>query len=351
MKSGKGIASQSIEVSQAAEAGTARQASRAMAHALGFGARESEEVAIVVSELASNLLKHAGRGTLTLIPIRETERAGIQIESVDHGPGIGDIEQAITDGFSTAGSLGYGLGAVNRLMDDFGIASRGQGGKGTRIVCQRWRSLKNPAVKPCPLDLGAATRPHPAMVKNGDAFVLERWGESALVGVIDGVGHGQSAFQAALEARLFVENHFDRPLDALFFGVGRACRGTQGVVMALARFDWGSEKLTFASVGNIESRVFECPQKMNFNQRRGLIGLNAPNPVVTEHRWEPSQVMVMHSDGVSAHWEWGDYPKLRNASAVGAAQQLLHRLARDNDDATVVVVKGAQPPGQIAKGR
>jgi hypothetical protein len=54
---------------------------------------------------------------------------------------------------------------------------------------------------------------------------------------------------------------------------------------------------------------------------------------------------------VSARWEWDDYPELRDASAVSAAQQLLHRQARDNDDATVLVVKGAQPPGQIAKGR
>ena len=351
MKSGKGIPSQSIEVSQGADVDTVRQAGKTMAQALGFGVREREEVVIVVSELATNVLKHAGRGTLTLIPIRASERAGIQIECVDNGPGIGDVEQAISDGFSTAGSLGYGLGAVNRLMDDLVISSRGKGGKGTRIACQRWRSLKNPAVKPCPLDIGAATRPHPSMEKNGDAFVLERWGESALVGVIDGVGHGQLAFQAAREARLFVETHFDRPMDTIFCGVGRACRGTQGVVMALARFDWGSERLTFASVGNIESRVFACPQKMNFIVRRGLIGLNAPNPVVTEHRWEPSQVMVMHSDGVSARWEWDDYPELRDASAVSAAQQLLHRQARDNDDATVLVVKGAQPPGQIAKGR
>jgi len=351
MTSGKDIVWQSIEVSQATDAGTARQACLAMALALGFGSRESEEVAIAASELASNLLKHAGRGTLTIVPLRQGDRAGIQIESLDNGPGIGDVEQAITDGFSTAGSLGYGLGAVNRLMDDFQIASRGQGGKGTRIVCQRWRSGKNPAVNPCPLDIGAATRPHPAMEKNGDAFVVERWGKSALVGVIDGVGHGHFAFQAAQEARLFVETHFDRPMDALFCGVGRACRGTQGVVMALARFDWGREGLTFASVGNIESRVFACPQKMNFIVRRGLIGLNAPNPVITEHRWVPSQVMVLHSDGLSTHWEWEDYPELRGASAASAAQQLLHRLARDNDDATVMVVKGAQPPGPRAMAR
>jgi len=341
------IAEQSIEVSQAGHVGTAQQAGRTMARALGFGVRECEEVAVVVTELASNLLKHAGRGRLTLIPTRESERAGIQIESVDRGPGISDVEQAIADGYSTAGSLGCGLGAVNRLI----ISSRGVGEKGTRIVCQRWNLLKNTTLKPCPLDMGAATRPHPGQEKNGDTFVLERWGENALVGVIDGVGHGQLAFQAAREAQLFVEAHYDRPLDTLFCGVDRACRGTQGVVMALARFDWGSESLIFASVGNIEARVFACPQKMNFLVRRGLIGLNAPHPVITEHHWEPSQVMVLHSDGVSARWEWADYPELRDASATRAAQHLLNRHARDTDDATVVVVREAQPRARMAKGR
>lgn len=346
MTKGKDAAPQVIEVSEAGDVGKARQASKTIARALGFGPVEREEVGIAVTELASNLLKHAGEGRLTLLPIRESDRVGIQIESVDNGPGIENIEQAITDGFSTVGSLGYGLGAVNRLMDDFDIASRGGGQKGTRIVCQRWRSLKNPAVMPCPLDLGAATRPHPAQEKNGDAFVLERWDESVLVGVIDGVGHGPFAFQAAQAARLFVENHRDRPLDTVFAGVSRACRGTQGVVMALARFDWRAGRLTFASVGNIESHVFACPEKVNFIVQRGLIGLNAPNPVVTEHRWEPSQVMVLHSDGVLGRWRWEDYPELRDASAARAAQQLLRGLARDSDDATVVVVKGAPPPDE-----
>jgi anti-sigma regulatory factor (Ser/Thr protein kinase)/serine/threonine protein phosphatase PrpC len=337
-------APQVVEVAHAGDVSAARQASRIAAHALGFDAMESEEVAIAVSELASNLLKHAGRGTLTFIPLREGDRVGIQIESLDHGPGISNIGQAITDGFSTSGSLGYGLGAVNRLMDDLNIAPRSQGKKGTRIVCLRWRPAINPAVKRCPLELGVATRPHPAMEKNGDTFVLRRWGESILAGVIDGVGHGELAFQAAREAQLFVEAHFDRPLDALFRGVGRACRGTQGVVMALARFDWGNGRLAFASVGNVESRVFACPQKLNFIVRRGLIGLNAPDPVVTEHPWEPGQIMVLHSDGVRSHWQWEDFPALREASASRAAQRLLDRLARDDDDATVMVVKAAPPP-------
>jgi len=333
---------QAIPVSADVDITLARQAAKAMAEALGFDATGKEEVAIAVSELASNLLKHAGQGRLILVPLRCGERVGIEIESVDNGPGIENVNRAISDGYSSVGSLGYGLGAVNRLMDEFEIRSSQQGGRGTHIVCKRWRPAENRPGVACPLDFGAATRPHPANERNGDAFVLERWGEIALVGVIDGVGHGEFAFQAAQAARLYVENHVDRPLNAIFYGVGRACHGTQGVVMALARFDWTTEKMSIASVGNIEARLFGGPQKANIIVRRGVIGLNAPNPVVTEHCWLPNQVLVLHSDGLVSHWQWEDFPDLENASATSAAQELLHRLAREEDDATVVVVKGAR---------
>jgi anti-sigma regulatory factor (Ser/Thr protein kinase)/serine/threonine protein phosphatase PrpC len=342
---------QAIEVTHIADVGTARQSAKAMAQALGLDEREREEVAIAVSELASNLLKHAGHGRLALTPLREGKRPGIQIESVDNGPGIKHVEQAITDGFSAVGSLGCGLGAINRLMDELDITSPQHGGRGTRIVCRRWRSVNTPGVMPCPLDVGVATRPHPAMSVNGDAFVVQKSNESILVGVIDGLGHGQLAHQAAQAARLYVENHFDRPLNAIFLGVARACRGTHGVVMALARFDWARGRLTFGSVGNVECRVFGCSQPVNFIVRRGVIGLNAPNPVVTEHIWESSQVMVLHSDGLVTHWRSEDFPHLQEASATVAAQQLLHRLARDDDDATVVVVKGARTLQSRVKGK
>src|SRR6266849_9883143 len=164
-------------------------------------------------------------------------------------------------------------------------------------------------------------------------------GESALVGVIDGVGHGEFAYSAAQAARHYVERHYDQPLADIFLGVGRTCRATRGVVMGLARFDWGRGTLTFASVGNVEARVFGSPEPMNFLVPRGILGLNARCPVVTEHRWEVRNVMVLYSDGLNTHWRWSDFPHLAEASAAVAAQALLRALAREADDATVVVVK------------
>ena len=96
---------QVIPVALASDVHTARRTSKAMASAIGFDATASEEIALAVSELASNLVKHARGGTLTLTPVTDTGREGMQVESRDCGPGIADVEQALTDGFSTAGSL------------------------------------------------------------------------------------------------------------------------------------------------------------------------------------------------------------------------------------------------------
>ena len=263
-----------------------------MALAIGFDAKVSEEVTLAVSELASNLVKHARGGTLTLTPLHEGGRVSIQVESLDRGPGIADVEQAMTDGFSTRGSLGYGLGAVNRLMDQCHITSRRGVDAGTHIVCTRWLRIGAPLASLCPLEFGAATRPYPTMPVNGDAFVIKRWNASALVSVIDGLGHGPYAQRAAQAARHYVETHFDQPLEALFRGVGRTCRATRGVVMALVHFDFDGQgvRFSFASVGNIEIRLFGSPVRENFIIRRGILGGHAPNPRVTEHRWERGQV-------------------------------------------------------------
>ncbi len=111
--------------------------------------------------------------------------------------------------------------------------------------------------------------------------------------------------------------------------------------MALARFDWIYEHLTFASIGNIESRVIGAPEPVNLMVRRGVVGGNAPKPVVTEHHWDASYLLILHSDGVKSSWRWDDFVMLANKPANAIAQALLQALNRDDDDATVVVVRNS----------
>jgi anti-sigma regulatory factor (Ser/Thr protein kinase) len=330
------LAPQTLEILHSSNVGAARRASRALAESIGFDPTACEEIALAMSELANNLIQHAQGGQLALTPLAAGGRVGLEIESRDLGPGIADVEQALGDRFSTAGTLGTGLGAVNRLMDELDIKS--ERGRGTRIVCRKWVRQQAASIRSCPLAFGVATRPRHGGADNGDAFVIKQWAESALVGVIDGLGHGQFAHHASQAARQYVESHFDLPLDQIFRGVGRACRATRGVVMALARFDWGQGRLAFASVGNIEARVFPHSEAFRFAIRRGVIGLNAPNALVTEHPWPSDHLLVLHSDGLRAHWAWKDFSGLAKQPAPALAQECLRLLAREEDDATVMVV-------------
>jgi anti-sigma regulatory factor (Ser/Thr protein kinase)/serine/threonine protein phosphatase PrpC len=334
------VREEKIRIVHTSDVFAARRAAAVMAEEIGFDEKTKEETILAVSELASNLAKHTEQGTLILTILKDETRDGMQIESVDRGPGIADVEEAMRDGYSTVGSLGYGLGTANRLTDEFDIKSRRGTGGGTRIVARRWKRIEAIGTEPCPLEFGAATRAHPKMGVNGDAFVIKTWGESALVALIDGLGHGQFAHRAAQAARRYIEGHFNVPMDEIFRNTGRACRATRGIVMALARFDWGKEKLTHASIGNIETHVFGSSKPMNFTVRRGIIGGSAPRPVVTEHDWIPHNIMVLHTDGVRSHWRLEDFPDLFKMSAAAAAQHLLHALAKENDDATIIVVKG-----------
>jgi anti-sigma regulatory factor (Ser/Thr protein kinase) len=332
---------QTLEILHSSNVGAARRAAKALAESIGFDPTACEEVGLAATELATNLIKHARGGELILRPLDEGGRAGLEIESRDGGPGIADVEQALVDRFSTTCTRGTGLGAVNRLMDELDIKS--ERGRGTRIVCGKWVRRQTASNRPCPLAFGVATRPRHTGADNGDAFVVKQWAESALMGVIDGLGHGQFAHRAAQAARQYVEAHFDRPLDQIFCGTARACRATRGVVMALARFDWGQGRLAFASLGNIEVRVFPHSEPFRFAIRRGVIGLNAPNALVTEHPWPPDHVLVLHSDGLRTHWGWKDFPGVADQPAPELAKEFLQALAKEEDDATVMVVRSVIP--------
>lgn len=326
---------QTIFIRLAADAIFARRAAKTYAQTLGFCAEACEEIALAAAELATNLCKHAGSGDLVLRPASAGGRAGLQIESHDQGPGIANINESLADGFSTSSSLGIGLGTVNRLLDELEITSHP--GRGTHLIGRKWIRPSLPPVIANPLGVGVATRAKSG--ENGDDFVIKKWGSLALVGVIDGCGHGLPAHRAARAARLYIENHSDLPLEQIFAGVERTCRGTRGVVMALARIDTALRSMEFASVGNISARLVGTAEPFPFVIRRGIIGVNAPRPVPTVHAWGPTHILALHSDGVASAWDDAEIQRLPAWTAEIAARELLRSHAKLNDDATVLVAK------------
>ena len=116
----------------------ARAEGRALADRLGFSRTDATLIATAISEIARNILVHAGSGELTLTPVYETERAGIAVVACNRGPGIRDVKAALDDGYSgVKGGTGLGLPGAKRLMDEFEITSRL--GEGTTVTMKKWR--------------------------------------------------------------------------------------------------------------------------------------------------------------------------------------------------------------------
>lgn len=106
------------------------------AQAAGFAETPSRMIATAVSELVRNILKYAGSGEMKLRRVEKPGARGVEVEVSDHGPGIPDIDAAMSDHFSSGGTLGMGLPGVKRMMDEFSMES--SPGKGTRVTVRKW---------------------------------------------------------------------------------------------------------------------------------------------------------------------------------------------------------------------
>jgi serine/threonine-protein kinase RsbT len=102
----------------------------------GFADAPSQMIATAVSELVRNILKYAGTGEIRLRHVKRMGDRGIEIEAIDEGPGIADCEAALQDHYSSGGTLGLGLPAVKRMMDEFSLESNP--GEGTRVTARKW---------------------------------------------------------------------------------------------------------------------------------------------------------------------------------------------------------------------
>jgi len=118
------------------DVGTARRCARELAARHGLAGVEIEALATAVTEIARNIVVHAGLGEIRIAPATGAPRRGVVVTAIDAGPGIARVEQAMQDGFSTTGSLGFGLPGAKRLVDDFEIESTV--GEGTRITLRKW---------------------------------------------------------------------------------------------------------------------------------------------------------------------------------------------------------------------
>jgi serine/threonine-protein kinase RsbT len=126
-----------VPISSGSDIVAACERGHALAVQLGFSRSEATLIATGISELARNIVLYAGHGEIILSAADGSEKYGVVVVARDDGPGIADVSQAVTDGYSTSGGLGVGLSSIKRLMDEFEICS--ECGKGTTVTIRKWK--------------------------------------------------------------------------------------------------------------------------------------------------------------------------------------------------------------------
>ncbi|MEU5692959.1 SpoIIE family protein phosphatase [Actinosynnema sp. NPDC020468] len=286
-----------VRVEEAAEVGRLRRVATVLAEQLAFTERRAAEVALAVTEIGTNLHKHAREGRVVVRSVRAVDRAAVEVVAIDAGPGIADVEWAMADGRSTTGTLGVGLGTVARGADRFAIGSRR--GEGT-VLTARFdadRRLPLPAV---PAE--GLTRPIDGEEVCGDAYAIRREGDVLWLMMCDGSGHGPLAASASREAtRVFDTQPLSTPEDAVA-RIHAALRGTRGGAVAVAALNPATASVRFSGLGNIAATVISEGRKKGMISVPGVAGYQARTVKAFDHPLPPGSAVVLHSDGLTERW-------------------------------------------------
>jgi anti-sigma regulatory factor (Ser/Thr protein kinase) len=323
-------------------AGVRRVAMR-LASGLSFDDVSAGNVALVVTEAAKNLLKHAGGGQVILRRLEFSGAAGIELLALDKGPGIADPGRCFRDGYSTAGTPGTGLGAIARLSHVHEIYSRP--GQGTMLMAQVWKNgARRMGTIPGRFSVGGVSVELHGEVECGDGWISQECGRGVRITVADGLGHGTLAAEAA---RLAIRTALEQPEDAppaLLERIHGALRATRGAAVAVAEIDVQARIVRFAGIGNIGAAILpESDPMRRLVSHAGTAGLNTPKIREFTYPWDSGSLLLMYSDGLQTHWSFDAYPGLVERHPSVIAGVLYRDYARGRDDATVVVAREARP--------
>jgi anti-sigma regulatory factor (Ser/Thr protein kinase) len=301
----------------------------------GFDETAIGQVAVVVTEAATNLVKHAGGGEILLQPVVEGDEVFIEVLALDKAGGMRNIAECQRDGYSTSGSPGTGLGSIARLSAFCDIYSQPERGTALLARVSRRRGQPVPAQR-----VGGLAVAMPGETACGDAWDAVTQGTELAIAVVDGLGHGPLAAEAAAVAVRAFQMHTARPPRTALQAMHAALRGTRGAAAAVATLDEDRHFLTFAGVGNIAASVLAGGTSRSLVSHNGIVGQALPTPREFTCPWPPGALLVMHSDGVTAHWKLEAYPGLGMRHPSLIAGVIYRDFSRDRDDATVVVARG-----------
>jgi anti-sigma regulatory factor (Ser/Thr protein kinase) len=336
-----------VAVVESSQIGEARRLAARLAAEAALETTQAGKLALVVTELATNLVRHAIGGQIVLRVRQEQGRRGVEVLALDTGPGIGNVDRALGDGYSTGGTAGAGLGAVSRLSEDFDIYSLS--GLGTALLARVWasptpgpsRSPATPAPSAPEFLIGAVCLPIASETQCGDAWAAVRQNQRILLAVVDGLGHGPLAAVAAAEAIRIFQHYPERSPGQILEVAHAALRSTCGAVMGVAEIRLDQGALCWAGVGNISGEIRLGEASSHLVSHNGTLGHQLRKVQEFIYPWHVGSLLLLHSDGMATVRQPERYPGLWGRDPSLVAGVLYRDFRRGKDDFTVVALRQA----------
>jgi anti-sigma regulatory factor (Ser/Thr protein kinase) len=322
-----------VAVTDASSVGEVRRTAQLAAQRLKLDETRSGELALLATEASRNTLTHGGGGQVILIGVKTSDGQLVRVLAIDKGTGISNLAEAMSDGYSTAGTPGGGLGAMKRIATRFEIFT---GATGTIVLTELGSTTSTEK-----LQIAGMAVPYPGERVSGDEWFSFQEPDRALVLLVDGLGHGYGAAEAAREAVAEFRRRAGLAPGEILSYIHDALRKTRGAVAAIAEIRPKENRLVYAGVGNISAVVLSGGASRSLVSHNGTLGMTVPKIQEFRSDWPSDALLVLHSDGLQSKWDLSPYPGLlsRHPAVIGSV--LLRDFRRQRDDASVIVVKAA----------
>jgi anti-sigma regulatory factor (Ser/Thr protein kinase) len=326
-----------VSVEESSQVGQVRREALHLAGLADFGELDGGRVALAATEIATNVLKHGRGGRVHLSLIAGRHGRGVEICGIDQGPGF-SLARCLPDGFSTAGSPGQGLGAIKRQSAVFEVWSDEVGS----VVLSRIYASES---KDPDLAYGALRVPMRHEVACGDGWHLAIADARLVVTMIDGLGHGLQASDAAELGMAAAADADLRSVDEVLSQMHARMARSRGGAAAVFSYDRESGQCQFAGIGNISAAVHNgTASSRGLPSHPGIVGAQFRRIQAFSLHAEPGNLLLMHSDGLQTRWNLGQYDGLfyRHPALIVAVLQ--RDFDRGRDDTGIVAIRlGAHP--------
>jgi len=309
-----------------------------MAQQGGFEAKQLAEIDLIVSEMGSNLVKHASGGEI-LAGIQQTDE-GVTLELIglDSGPGMTDPEKMMLDGASTTQTLGHGLGSIRRLSHTFEIYSRKDWGTILLSrVHKKTDGRKAHSIPSTRINALVVAKPGETLSGDGCCYINAKDDTIHLL-VADGLGHGAEAHRAVKEA-VTAFRAFDSksPVDILRH-LHQSIKKTRGMVATVVIIDPKNKRWRFCGIGNIGMRFNGLQQSKSYLSYNGIVGHNIPNTLNDQElSLNDYQQVMLCSDGIRSRWEHAKHPTIHKYDLSLQAAAIYKEFGRRTDDMSVII--------------